>query len=371
MFHAKRFSVHSVVSELLFGSFLVGLFVVAYLIQPVHVLAAWFGFFVSAYSVIANDSIQTIGTFLSSNRQLRWWVLWLYVSLIFFVTLLYSWVLFDGDVSHQRLLAKGFDTPPDRLEYLQLIAPVILLGLTRAKIPVSTSFLVLGTFVGSSSAMSNMIFKSIYGYLAGLFASGIFFFLTARLAQKHFVGSPSRSWYIVQWIVSGMLWSVWLQQDLANIAIFLPRSLSIYEFMLFTGYIIAELGLLLYLRGGRIQSIVTEKSCVFDPRYATMIDAVYAVVLYYFRTVNRIPMSTTWVFLGLLSGREFAMWARSTSKFSFIKMLSMSAKDSLSALIGFVVSIWLASSVNPNVEASKIHEQVVEELVTPSSANPS
>ena len=165
MFHAKRFGVHSVVSELLFGSFLVGLFVVAYLIQPVHVLAAWFGFFVSAYSVIANDSIQTIGTFLSSNRQLRWWVLWLYVSLIFFVTLLYSWVLFDGDVSHQRLLAKGFDTPPDRLEYLQLIAPVILLGLTRAKIPVSTSFLVLGTFVGSSSAMRDLTFGSASSFV--------------------------------------------------------------------------------------------------------------------------------------------------------------------------------------------------------------
>jgi len=53
---------------------------VCYLAQPFPFWAAWFGFFVSAYSVIANDSIQTIGTFLSSNKNHRWWELWLYLK---------------------------------------------------------------------------------------------------------------------------------------------------------------------------------------------------------------------------------------------------------------------------------------------------
>jgi hypothetical protein len=49
-----------------------------------------------------------------------------------------------------------------------------------------------------------------------------------------------------------MLWSVWIQQDAANIAIFLPRSLSIWEFIGFAGYIFIGLGLLFYLKGDKI-----------------------------------------------------------------------------------------------------------------------
>lgn len=32
-------------------------------------IAMWFGFIVAGYSVVANDSIQTIGTFLASNKK--------------------------------------------------------------------------------------------------------------------------------------------------------------------------------------------------------------------------------------------------------------------------------------------------------------
>ena len=358
----KKYWADSIIREALFVLFLISLLVVAYYIRSTYLLASWFGFFVSAYSVIANDSIQTIGTFLSSNKQSRWWVLWIYVSVIFFLTLLYSWLFYNGDISHQRLMAKGFEEPPDNFVYLQLAAPVILLGLTRAKVPVSTSFLVLGTFVGSSSALRDMIFKSIQGYVAGFSISLIFFMLTARIAKRTFIGRPPMAWYIGQWIVSGLLWSVWLQQDLANIAVFLPRSLSPLEFLLLVSFIVVELGVLLFLRGGRIQSIIAEKSDVSDPRYATMIDAIYALVLFYFRTVNRTPMSTTWVFLGLLGGREISMWVRATSKMSFFSMISMLGSDIARAVFGFLISIWLSTSVNPHVEVSRVHKAVVEKL---------
>ena len=38
---------------------------------------ALFGFTLAAYSVVGNDSIQTLGTFLTSNEDKPWWVLWL------------------------------------------------------------------------------------------------------------------------------------------------------------------------------------------------------------------------------------------------------------------------------------------------------
>ena len=64
------------------------------------------------------------------------------------------------------------------------------------------------------------------------------------------------------------------------------------------------LGILFYLRGDKIQRIVTEKSNVTDVRSATVIDGVYALILYYFKSVSVIPISTTWVFIELFAGQE-------------------------------------------------------------------
>ncbi len=38
-----------------------------------------------------------------------------------------------------------------------------------------------------------------------------------------------------------------------------------------------------------------------------MIDVCYALVLVVFKVWSNIPMSTTWVFLGILGGREFSL----------------------------------------------------------------
>ena len=49
-------------------------------------LAAWVfsivGFLIASYSIVANDAIQTLGTFLSSNAKRPWWLLWLYACSI-------------------------------------------------------------------------------------------------------------------------------------------------------------------------------------------------------------------------------------------------------------------------------------------------
>ena len=353
---------HPLLEDLVFLSFIVSLLVMAYFVRPFPVFAAWFGFLISAYSVIANDSIQTIGTFLSSNKQYRWWLLWLYISFIFFLTLFYSWFFFDGDVTHQRLQAKGFEQAPTYFYYLQIAAPIVLLVLTKYKIPVSTSFLVLGSFVGSSEALVQIIFKSFAGYGVAFSVGLGLFLLVSRLSRRLFVGEPSTSWRVTQWLVSGWLWSIWLQQDLANIAVFLPRSLSVLEFSLFSGLIIVELGVLLYLRGGRIQEIVTRKSDVTDPRSATLIDACYASVLWYFRNVNLIPMSTTWIFLGLLAGRELGMWARGTSKLRIRPLFKMVVSDVSKAFLGLAISIIIALSVNPRVEVEEIQTEISSEV---------
>ncbi len=62
------------------------------------------------------------------------------------------------------------------------------------------------------------------------------------------MGKPRKVWIALQWISSGLLWSVWLMQDASNIAVFLPRSLHWTEFLSFVGFIVAGLGILFYLR---------------------------------------------------------------------------------------------------------------------------
>ena len=49
-------------------------------------------------------------------------------------------------------------------------------------------------------------------------------------------------------------------------------------------------------------------------RSATIIDFTYALILWYFKQYNDIPMSTTWVFVGLLCGRELAIYRHFKSK---------------------------------------------------------
>lgn len=312
-------------------------------------LAMWLGFAFAGYSAIANDSIQTIGTFLSSNSTRKWWVLWLYIGGIFVLTVSFSWFIYDGDVSYQRLTSKGFNEAPDEFSFLQVAAPLFLLILTRLRMPVSTTFLILSGFSSDLSGITGMLEKSFFGYLTTFIVAFLVWFLLNRLMNQWFKGEAAWWWYPLQWITSGMLWSVWIMQDAANIAVYLPRSLNAYEFIGFAGFIFLGLGILFYLRGDKIQQIITEKSQVTDVRPATVIDFVYAILLFYFKMLSTIPMSTTWVFIGLLAGRELAMSVTDANGKGkpLSKTMRLIGKDISYAGIGLAVSIALAMAINP------------------------
>ena len=314
-------------------------------------IAMWVGFFFAAYSAIANDSIQTIGTFLASNADKRWWVLWLWIGGIFLVTMTYSWVSFGGDVTYERLSSRGFEEAPAEFKFLQIAAPLFLLILTRLRMPVSTTFLLLSAFATQPEGITDVLQKSLSGYFIAFAVAIVIWLGMHRLLKKLFTGEASPFWTPVQWIVSGCLWAVWLMQDAANIAVYLPRSLEFSGFLGFIGVIFFGLGVLFYLRGDKIQRIVTEKSYVADVRSATVIDAVYAGVLFYFKTISVVPMSTTWVFIGLLAGREIAMSI--TDSKGRGKPLSRSfrliTKDASYAIIGLVISIIIAIAINPMI----------------------
>ena len=345
-----------------FLSFIIFAFLLSMFVTPYPQIAMWVGFLFAAYAAVANDSIQTLGTFIASNQEKKWWVLWLFIGGIFLFTVGYSWFNYGGDVSHGRLMAKGFDVAPTEFHFLQIAAPVFLLILTRLRMPVSTTFILLTSFAAAPAAIGKVLAKSMSGYILAFFLGFIVFITIAKLAKKYFVGEAKFGWTIAQWITSGTLWSVWLMQDAANIAVYLPRSMAFSEFLGFALVVFFGLGLLLYYKGGRIQKIVTEKSVITDVRFATIVDFIYCIILFYFKLHSKVPMSTTWVFIGLLAGREVAMAIRNTGENSLLTSFRLMMKDFSFAMIGLIISIAIAIGVNDQLTFASMIETIPAEF---------
>lgn len=299
------------------------------------------GFFMAAYSVVANDSIQTLGTFLSSNSKRHWIILWAFAASILTATLVYGWLQYGGDVSYGRLEKYNM---PQNFAWYYLLPPMILVLLTRTGIPVSTSFLIL-TFFNEKNLM-NMVEKSLLGYAVAFGAAILIYVLITRLVESRFLKNKIKEnerkvWTVLQWCSTGFLWSQWLIQDFANIYVYLPRQLTVWELLISLGVILSMLAYIVASKGGAIQKIVQSKTNMIDIRSATIIDAVYGVVLFYFKEMNNIPMSTTWVFIGLLAGREIAinlMLRERTKRKGMLKNISL---DLTKVTLGLVISILL------------------------------
>ena len=335
------------VQDALFFLIICILFLISFVVYPYPSVARWVGFFVAGYAAVGNDSIQTIGTFIASNRGKPWWLLWLFVGGIFLATMVYSWVVYNGDVTYGRLASKGFSTTPMTFSFLQVAAPVVLLILTRLKMPVSTTFLILTAFSTSASSVAGVLIKSLTGYgLAFVVAITVWWLVSKWVLRQSLTSSPRPIWRVAQWGTTGILWCVWLMQDAANITVYLPRQLSVIELIVFLTFIVLALGFMLFKGGAKIQQVVEEKSRISDVRSATIIDFIYAVILFYFKLYSNIPMSTTWVFLGLLAGREMAMSWRQTSGLTVGRAFRMSVKDARNALIGLAISFLIALGCN-------------------------
>ena len=295
----------------------------------------WTGFLLAAYSVIANDSIQTLGTWIASNRKVNWKIMWGFASAVLLVAIWYGWWAYDGDISYGRLNKIPFEG----VEWYQALAPAVLLILTRFGVPVSTSFLVLSAFA-STLVLQKVLMKSMLGYaVAGVAAYFIWLALTRLIDEgKSIKDSHKKWWSIGQWVTTGFLWWTWLSHDMANIAVYLPRQIPVEVMFIISAVFIAGLAWMLQHRGGKIQEIVVQKKNTKYVRSATLIDLFYFIILYVFKEMNDIPMSTTWVFVGLLTGRELAI-ASFRQKDSVKKVFPIVGRDFLKLMVGLAASV--------------------------------
>ncbi len=340
------------------------------------------GFALAAYAVVANDSLQALGTFIASNAKRPWWALWFWISGIMVVTITLGWISNGGDPAFGRLTAEGKNIPHPHdiggtITLLFALPPLALVILTRMGIPVSTSLMCLTGFKGLVAAQQgesaggaldlfkSMMEKSLVGYaIAFLLGLALFFaviYLLERKVAKENEKNPDNElhpvWTVFQWLSTGFLWSMWLVQDLANIFVYLPRELTWWGLALSLGGMVLLQGYLFREKGGKIQQVVLSKTNTLDVRSATFIDLLYGLVLLFFKVdyipmlframdmdvpwPRNMPMSTTWVFLGLLAGREVGIALRLRHR-KKKKVSSLVFGDAGKAFIGSVIAVMLA-----------------------------
>lgn len=316
------------------------------------------GFILAAYAVVGNDALQTLGTFINSNGRLHWTVLFAFAATVLVVTFTYGFIQFDGDPSFGRLANAKKYPPIETVQWFHAVPALALLLLTRLGIPVSTSFMVLA-LVATMSGLGSMMQKSLIGYGLAFAVGLVLYLILAKTLEAFFVKTKDDEfrwlWVVGQWLSTTWLWAVWLMQDFANIFAFLPRKLNAYEAFAGCGVIVVMLAFTFANQGGPVQKILKSKSSVTDIRSATVIDFTFAGLLFYFKELNDVPMSTTWVFLGLIAGREYA--------FSFLlKRVApavasrVALTDICKAYIGLVVSVDLARGLPALVQGTPIWE---------------
>ena len=306
-------------------------------------LYLWVGFLLASYSVIANDSVQTLGTWIASNSEkFRWYILWSAASTVLLFTLWYGWSINDGDISYGRLNK----IPWQPIQWYHAVAPLILVALTRFGVPVSTTFLVLSAFA-STVVLEKVLMKSALGYLVAAAAAYLIWMVVAKFweSKKDIPESHDRYWRVAQWCTTGWLWFTWLSHDMANIAVFLPRQVPTEAMILISIIFVGGMGYMFYERGGKIQEVVLSKTNTKYVRSATLVDLIYSLILWYFKGYNDIPMSTTWVFVGLLAGRELA-FATINDKYKFKTVFPLVGRDFFKMMIGLSLSIVIVLAIH-------------------------
>ena len=308
------------------------------------------GFLLAAYSVVANDSLQTLGTYLSSNRERTPKALqMLFICGVAAAVMLIGWSLHPAggglaDPAWGRL--DNFPLP-DNVNWVYLLPPVAVLALTQWGAPVSTSFLVLSAFVPKNS--TSLLLHSLTGYLMAFAMALVVYGALMWLLERTVLSSPlekRKVWLALQWISTGWLWSQWLVQDMANIFVYLPRELNLSSMVAATLMLCFGLCVLVAIGGGPIQGVVRNKINTGDLRSATVIDFLFGCVLFLKASISTFPLSTTWVFLGLLAGREIAIrWRLHPIDRQPLK--TVLGSDVFKAGVGIVVSLAVAFAIQP------------------------
>ena len=86
--------------------------------------------------------------------------------------------------------------------------------------------------------------------------------------------------------------------------------------------------------------------------------------------MNNIPMSTTWVFVGLLCGRELALNTGLTKKGNIKMIFPIIAKDFLKLIVGLMVSVAIVFAIHKWTDQRELNEAATQKIEAAAAVTP-
>ena len=292
------------------------------------------------YNVIFNNSVQTMGLFMASGKNKYIIVNTLFFLVIFVFTVLLSWFITNGEV-HYHLLDNI--TFYDNIGPQFLLLPILLSFLTKKRIPVSATFLIIPLFA-TRDTVETMINKTTVSY----FLSFVFSFIIYNYLYKKHKSlmnnekeDTSKIWIVAEYISTGILWFSWLIVSLCNFVVFVPRNFSVENIILLSIVVAVTIYCVLISKGGEIQKIVDQKSDVKNIKTTVIFNSLFSLMLIFIQHIDNIPVTSTWMFLGILAGRELSISTNNKNMAGAKYRLCLARiwKDLSSAIIGVIISL--------------------------------
>ena len=294
--------------------------------------------FLSIFSVLENSSFQIFGTFLSKSKKEPFYKMFLFIFSMFFATLLVEWSINGGRLDFNRLLKFEYVS---EIGLKSILAPLLLLILSYKKIPVSTTFILLSGFA-TKNTIDSMLAKTatsyIFSFIIGYY---VWYVLDKKFHNKisNFNDKKVNFWNNIQLISNVILVVFWIMSNNGNLVVALPRHFSVLDLCIYLLLCSISILYIVLAGGGEMQkSIMNAKNGLDNPKTSSIINIVFSSIILVFQYISPTPIATTWSFIGLLSGREFALSMKKINgvkRITIIKIL----KDLSVLIYGLIVTL--------------------------------
>ncbi len=292
------------------------------------------------YNVMVNNFIQTLGTFNVSNKYAKKWKIFLYLASIFIAYFVYTWLKYDGNIRKGSLRHIEYK---DSFGYSLLLLPILVALFNYFGIPVSIAFLSIPLFI-SGEIVKAMIAKAFLNYFLAFAISFIFWNILYVEFKKILKKKDNHKfWMIVEYISIGILWCCWLNTCVSSFMVFLPPKLDLKHLLLLLVIGTIIISIITILRSNdKMEQIIEEKTDVNNIMFSVLFNVLHSVVLVVLKLNSEVPIATSWIFTGLLDGRELGIVTKKSNSFSDQKYklcLKKIVRDLCFNTIGIIISL--------------------------------
>jgi hypothetical protein len=205
----------------------------------------------------------------------------------------------------------------------------------------------------SKNNILNMLFKTSASYLISCAISGHICYKLLKRYKKYILHDNGddeylKIWELMQVFSTALLVVAWLFFSVSNITVFLPRKLEQQDFLMFLCVIIFTIASVLGNKNNKMQEIISKKNNANNLKMNVIINILFTMVLFLFKVINNVSIATTFVFLGILAGKDLAIIfaEKNILGSSYRRVIFNSLKDINKCITGVIVSLTFVALIN-------------------------